>query len=198
MDQVCMRRTRLSLGEAEHFVTHCILNGGRGPDRQLRRGAKRRAPFDCRGRHGARMTRFSSVACAMLLAAVAAAALPSRAEGLPRTVPCGGPQMTYGMSIGTMGPSIREQHERGIMAATAVTTHDLHARAWLIWDETAQPWLAIARNTPTDLQRLWIFPKKPDFAGPGVQVRWTPVKLPLPGSYRLTSCPDVLPYGTSR
>lgn len=81
-----------------------------------------------------------------------------------------------------------------VMALAAVTTQkDLHARAWMVWDEAGYAWLGIAERSPADLRRLWTNPKPPDFRF-GVRVRFTPVTKPLPKAYRITDCPDALSY----
>jgi hypothetical protein len=134
------------------------------------------------------------VVCGILLAAVAGT-FASVSAASPRVVECGGLKVTYGTSIGSVGTNVHKQYASGIMSIAAVTLDDLHARAWIVWDERAQPWLALAKQSPDDLKRLWIFPKEPDFSGPGIQVRWTYLKTHLPPKYRLTDCPDALPYG---
>ena len=130
-----------------------------------------------------------------ILLGVFAATAGSVIADTPRSVECGGVRMMYGTSIGSAGPNVHKQSASGIMAIAAVTLEDLHARAWIVWDEGAHPWLALAKQSPHDLKRLWIFPKKPDFSGPGVQVRWTYLNTHLPPQYRLTDCPDALPFG---
>jgi hypothetical protein len=83
------------------------------------------------------------------------------------------------------------------MAVAAVVRNDgdTHARAWMIWDERGFAWLAIAKNSPADLRNLWLFPKPPEFHGPGIQVRFTALKKGLPTAYRILDCPDALSYG---
>jgi hypothetical protein len=127
-----------------------------------------------------------------LLAVCTAMSTQVNAENA-REVQCGGIRLTYGTSIGSVGAVGRPQYASGIMAMAAVTTDDLRARAWIVWDERARAWLALARKSPSDLQRLWIFDKKPDFSGPGIQVRWTYLKSALPKRYQLTDCFDARP-----
>ena len=80
------------------------------------------------------------------------------------------------------------------MALGAVTTEkDLHARAWVVWDETGYAWLGIAKRSPADLKRFWKNPEPPDYRF-GVQVRFAPLTAPLPKKYQITDCPDALPY----
>ena len=135
------------------------------------------------------------IACGVLLGVLAATAGRGSADS-PRSVECGGVRLTFGTSIGSAGPTVHKQFASGIMAMAAVTLEDLHARAWIVWDEGAHPWLALVKQSPDDLKRLWIFPKGPDFSGRGTQVRWTYLKVHLPPKYRLTDCPDALTYST--
>jgi hypothetical protein len=90
------------------------------------------------------------IACGVLLGAFAATASHVSADS-PRTVECGGVRLTYGTSVGSAGPNVHKQYASGIMAMAAVTLEDLHARAWIIWDETAHPWLALVKQSPEDL-----------------------------------------------
>lgn len=102
--------------------------------------------------------------------------------------------MSYGMSIGMAGPNAHALSASGLMAAAAITSDDLRARAWIAWDERSQPWLAVTQKSPDDLKRLWLTKEGPEFSGPGVQVRWTYLTKRLPQKYHLTDCPDALPY----
>ena len=110
-------------------------------------------------------------------------------------VACGGFPLRYGTTIASSGPTRAEQHASSVIALAAVTpvTGGSRARAWMVWDERGVGWLGIRRNSPSELRRLWTFPTQPDFTGPGVQVRFTPLTRPLPKTYRLTACSDSLP-----
>jgi hypothetical protein len=63
----------------------------------------------------------------------------------------------------------------------------------MVWDEKGMAWLGLRKNSPAALRKLWVFSDPPQFYGPGVQVRFTPMKSQgsLPTAYRLASCPDV-------
>jgi hypothetical protein len=80
------------------------------------------------------------------------------------------------------------------MAVAAVTSgNNLRALAWAVWDERGFAWLAIDKQTPAELRKLWAFKIPPDFHGPGIQVRFTPLPRALPPRFQLTDCPSVAP-----
>lgn len=144
-------------------------------------------------RYGEYMKLF--VAIPVLFTALARVA--SSASANPAIVGCGGFPLPYETTISTRGPSATQQFASSVIAVAAVTVgSDLHARAWMVWDEGGFPWLGVAKGSPADLRALWVFDKAPDFHGPGVQVRFTPLKKPFPkDKYSLTDCPRALPYG---
>ncbi len=139
---------------------------------------------------------------ALIIAAVllvsSAGTVAGTTAGHRAPVVCGGFPLAYGTFIGVVGSrSGGMRRASSVMAVAAVTTHDdFRARAWMVWDERGLGWLAIAKGSPADLKRLWIFSPAPNFAsGKGLQVRFTALRNPLPSKYRLTDCPDALPHG---
>ena len=125
-------------------------------------------------------------------------AATSRADAGLKYVECGGFRLPYETSIAStrlIGTSVNRISSVIAVAAVTSADGDLHVRAWMVWDERAFAWLAIAKNSPVDLKRLWIYDIRPRFAGPGIQLQFTPLQKPLPKAYRLTDCPHVLPYG---
>jgi hypothetical protein len=131
---------------------------------------------------------------ALVLATVGAAGTSAQAAS-DRSARCGGFPLHYGTSFASTGPSRSKQTASSVMAVAAITpgaeSSDLHARAWMVWDERGMSWLAIKKDSPDNLKRLWAFPTAPDFHVRG-QVQFTPLKA-LPRSYTLTDCPDALP-----
>ena len=114
------------------------------------------------------------------------------ADGEP--VGCGGFPLPYETTIATRGTSNTTQYASSVIAVAAVThDDDLHAQAWMVWDEGGFRYLGLTKRSPADLQSLWVFNRPPDFSGPGVQVRFTPLQKPLPKPYHLTACPRALP-----
>jgi hypothetical protein len=125
------------------------------------------------------------------LAALARSAPIASANEVP--MGCGGFPLRYETTIASRGPSATKQYISSVIAVAAVTAgEDLHARAWMVWDEGGFAWLGVAKNSPPDLRAMWAFGTPPEFHGPGVQVRFTPLKKPLPKTYRLTDCPRAL------
>lgn len=121
--------------------------------------------------------------------AMPADAIPDRRAG------CGGFPLPYGTSIGTAGPSRTQQHVSSIIAVAAVVPadgSDLRPRAWMVWDERGLARLALKKDSPRDLKRLWLFRDAPNFSANGnaLQVRFTPIRSALPASYVLTPCSD--------
>lgn len=111
-------------------------------------------------------------------------------------VGCGGFPLPYETTIASRGPSATRQVASSVIAVAAVTRgDDLRAKAWMVWDEGGFAWLGVAKDSPADLRDLWVFQQPPNFHGPGIQVRFTPLKKPLPKRYSLTACPRALPYG---
>lgn len=114
-----------------------------------------------------------------------------------RRVDCGGFPLRYGTLIGSSGPSIGRQRASSIMAIAAIAPgRDVHARAWVVWDERGNPWLGITDKTPADLRQLGAFKVAPTFVGGvGTQVRFAPMSTRLPAKYGLVDCPDALLFG---
>lgn len=111
-----------------------------------------------------------------------------------RRIACGGFPLPFDTTIGATGPSRARLGVSSIMGLAPVITargSDLVPRAWIIWDEKGTAWLALRKTSPTALKKMWVFPTPPDFSGPGIQVRFTLFKGPLPHGYQLASCPDV-------
>jgi hypothetical protein len=124
-------------------------------------------------------------------AALAAFAMAASASSAPArlAVECGGFPLQYGTTIAAIN-----NHPRSVIAvAPVMSASDNRPVAWIVWDERGDGWLGLARFSPADLKRLWIFPTKPDFTGPGLQLRFTYLKTPLPKKYGLTYCPYVTP-----
>jgi len=118
---------------------------------------------------------------------------PSLALAQTTVVSCGGFPLSYGTTIGASGPTAQQQSPRSVEAVAAVTKPpDLHALAWVVWDERGQSWLALVKGTPADLQRLWRFPKPPDFGSAGSIVQISPLTAALPQQYELTYCSAAL------
>jgi hypothetical protein len=134
-----------------------------------------------------RCTAWCTIAAVVLFARPAAAA--------PRlAVDCGGFPLPYGTTIGAVGPRSGPNRPSSVMAVAAVTSgNDLRPVAWAVWDERAFAWLAIDNRTPAALRNLWAFKTPPDFRGPGLQIRFTPLSRALPGRFQLTDCPSVMP-----
>jgi hypothetical protein len=130
---------------------------------------------------------------AMLGAILLAVVSPSDAAP-SRRIACGGFPLPFDTTIGATGPSRAHLSVSSIIGLAAVIPaggSDLTPRAWMIWDEKGMAWLALRKTSPAALRRKWVFPTAPDFSGPGIQVRFTPLKDPLPRGYQLASCPDV-------
>jgi hypothetical protein len=111
-----------------------------------------------------------------------------------RTVTCGGFPLKFDTTIASAGPSRTRQYARSVVGLAAVIPadeSDYVPRAWMVWDETGMAWLGLRQTSPAPLRKLWLFPTQPQFYGPGVQVRFTPMKGSLPRGYKLASCPDV-------
>ncbi len=124
------------------------------------------------------------------------AAIPHGAIAANRLAPtqCGGFPLPYGTTIAVIGPIVGAERVASVVALGAVTSgNDLHARAWVVWDETGYAWLGIAQRSPAVLRRFWTNPEPPDFSA-GVRVRFTPLTKPLPKPYHITDCPHTLPF----
>lgn len=107
---------------------------------------------------------------------------------------CGGFPLSYGTTIAVIGPVVGKPRVASVVALGAVTAgNDLHARAWVVWDETGYAWLGLAQHSPAVLRRFWINPQPPEFRA-GVRVRFTPLTKPLPKPYLITDCPHALPF----
>lgn len=131
----------------------------------------------------------------LLVGSMLASLAPGGAATVNRTVGCGGFGLPYGASIGSSGPSRTRQRVSSVIAVAAVTVvgaSEPRVQGWMIWDERGMAWLGLKKNSPPALRRLWVFTVPPDFRGPGVQVRFTPIKS-LPKAYELTDCPDARP-----
>lgn len=128
----------------------------------------------------------------VLTAAVLAAqamATPASAASAGLAVQCGGFPLQYGTTIAAIN-----KHPRSVVAvAPVITASGNRPVAWVAWDEHGDGWLGLARFSPADLKRLWISPTQPDFTGPGIQVRFTYLKAPLPKKYDLTYCASLSP-----
>jgi hypothetical protein len=122
-------------------------------------------------------------------------AIVSPSDAAPsRRIACGGFPLPFDTTIGATGPSRTRLGVSSIMGLAPVIPAgggDLVPRAWMIWDEKGTAWLALRKTSPTALMKMWVFPTPPDFSGPGIQVRFTLLKGPLPRGYQLASCPDV-------
>lgn len=119
----------------------------------------------------------------------------SAADADPREVGCGGFPLYYGTSFAWTGPPSGHQLVSGVTAVAAVTKgDDLHALGWVVWDESGQGWLGLAQTSPPELRAMWTSPTPPTYHGPGIQVRFEPFKRPLPKTYQLTDCPQVLSF----
>jgi hypothetical protein len=133
------------------------------------------------------------VAVALTFANASASAWQARA------IRCGGFPLPYGTFIASIGPSAKEQRPSSVTAVAAVALENsLRAKAWIVWDGQGYAWLGLAKGSPADLRRLWVYNKAPNFAGPGIQVKFTLATKPLPEylpkKYRLVDCPDAVPY----
>lgn len=132
------------------------------------------------------------IALALILILICASSIDAQ-PAVKHTVGCGGFLLPYGTSFGAAGPSRARLRASSVTAVAAVVppeSSDLHPRAWMVWDERGMPWLALTKKSPNDLKKLWSFPTPLEFGGGGpFQVRFTPLKAPLPDTYALAACP---------
>lgn len=135
-------------------------------------------------------TKFNVLSSGLLFGLAGLGMLSCAAKAQSGSQPyCGGIDLNFGTTV-----AIVNRQPRSIEAVGALTrANGTRPLGWIVWDERAMPWLAIARISPTAVQKLVTFSKASlNFSlHPELKFRFAPLRGKLPKAYRVTSCDAV-------